>query len=534
MASFPPGPNSVRRFALALILAVIVPLALTACTPRPPTYNPPVDNAIVVENHQLGTDAWRLSKPSDDVRQQVKGYASAVSVNLGESIKFFVTVNPAQPYSVDIYRFGYYGGLGGRLMKQVDSVAGRAQPACTGDTATGMVSCNWLASYALDVPSTWTSGVYLAKLTNQQGFQNYITFVVRDDSRASALLYQQSVTTYQAYNNYPHDASGSAAPATGKSLYDFNSSIPPTPLRVRRSAKVSFDRPYSDNVGRGDGSGNFTQWESYYVRWLEMNGYDVTYTTDVDVHRDGVRLLDHRGFLSIGHDEYWSAAMYQAVENARDHGVGLGFFGANAVYWQIRFESSMNGEPNRVQVCYKDAALDPVKDATATVLWRDAPANRPEQQLVGVMSSGQQASGAPPAMFVAVNTSNWLYTGTGATERQPIATIVGYETDRYQSNYPPPTTVIGTYTTLSDSPYLNSFGVQDYQESSIYQAPSGAWVFAAGTIEWSWGLYNDDKMKVADGRIQSITERALLLITARAAPQRGTTVAEMPLRAPGT
>src|SRR5215212_11295351 len=102
MASFPPGPNSVRRFALALILAVIVPLALTACTPRPPTYNPPVDIAIVVENHQLGTDAWRLSKPSDDVRQQVKGYASAVSVNLGESIKFFVTVNPAQPYSIDI------------------------------------------------------------------------------------------------------------------------------------------------------------------------------------------------------------------------------------------------------------------------------------------------------------------------------------------------------------------------------------------------------------------------------------------------
>jgi hypothetical protein len=259
-----------------------------------------------------------------------------------------------------------------------------------------------------------------------------------------------------------------------------------------------------------------------------MNGYDVTYTTDVDVHRDGVRLLDHRGFLSVGHDEYWSAAMYEAAENARDRGVGLGFFGANAVYWQIRFESSANGQPNRVEVCYKDAALDPVKDASATVLWRDAPTNRPEQQLIGVMSSGQQVSGAPSAVFVAANTSNLLYAGTGMTDGQAISAVVGYETDRYQSNYPPPTTAAGTYTTLSHSPYTNSDHVQDYQESSIYQATSGAWVFAAGTIEWSWGLYDDDEMGVADARIQVLTARALLLITAGGDPQRGRPVAEAP------
>jgi hypothetical protein len=528
----PARPLGIGRRAAALLLALILPVMVAACSRHRPADHPvsPALNPIAAENRESGTDAWRISKYSDDVDQQVKGYASAVSVNVGESITFFVTVNPAQSYSIDVYRFGYYNDQGGRLMKHVDRTFGLVQPACPQDPTTGMVSCNWSPSYALAVPPTWTSGVYLAKLTNQQGFQNYITFVVRDDFRASALLYQQSVTTYQAYNNYPHDAAGaSTVPATGKSLYDFNSSTRQTSFGVLRSAKVSFDRPYSDNIGRGDGSGNFTQWESYYVRWLEMNGYDVTYTTDVDVHRDGVRLLDHRGFLSVGHDEYWSAAMYEAVENARDHGVGLGFFGANAVYWQIRLESSPNGQPNRVQVCYKDAARDPVKDATSTVLWRDAPANRPEQQLVGIMSSGQQASGAPPAMFVAANTSNWLYGGTGVTDGQAIATIVGYETDRYHSDYPPPITAAGTYATLSRSPYTNSDAVQDYQESSIYQAPSGAWVFAAGSIEWSWGLYNDDEMRVADARIQVLTARALLLITARGDPQRATRVAEAPL-----
>ena len=57
----------------------------------------------------------------------------------------------------------------------------------------------------------------LALLTNAQNYQSYMTFVVRDDARTADLLYQQSVTTYQAYNNYPADG------ATGKSLYDFNS-----------------------------------------------------------------------------------------------------------------------------------------------------------------------------------------------------------------------------------------------------------------------------------------------------------------------
>ena len=78
------------------------------------------------------------------------------------------------------------------------------------------------------------------------------------------------------------------------------------------------------------------------------------------------------------------------------------------------------------------------------------------------------------------------------------------------------------------SPYVSTDGVQDYQESSIYQAPSGAWVFAAGSIEWSWGLYDDDEMRVADARLQVLTARALLLITAGGDPQRATSVTEAP------
>jgi N,N-dimethylformamidase beta subunit-like, C-terminal/Concanavalin A-like lectin/glucanases superfamily len=471
-------------------------------------------NPVVDENQLPGTAQWQLGKEADDVAKQIKGYASAASVNLGATIDFFVTVKPAQTYTIDIYRIGYYQGLGGRLVQHVDPLPGVVQPACPMDAVTGMISCNWALGYQLTVPTTWTSGVFLAKLTNSNGFQNYVPFTVRDDGRGSDLLYQQSVSTYQAYNNYPNDVpSGSSVPATGKSLYDYNSSTTRTSLGTQRAVKVSYDRPYNDN-----GAGQFLDFEIYFIRWMEQNGYDATYSTNVDTDLNGARLRDHRGFLSVGHDEYWSKTMFDSVAAARDNGVGLGFFGGNSVYWQVRFEPSASGQPDRVMVCYKDVNLDPVKDATTTSRWRDAPLNRPEQQLMGGMTTGQQPDGVPPAAYVVTNSSNWIYAGTGLRDGDKIPGVVGYEADRYINGQTPPTVAAGSYFTLSSSPFMTTRGTTDYQQSTIYQAPSGAWVFGAGSIEWSWGLYNDGSQVYADPRIQQITANVLNRIAAGALP----------------
>src|SRR5204863_4259295 len=168
----------------------------------------------VLENQQPGSRNWSMFPvgiPAADVGKQIKGYASATSVNKGASITLYVTVNPAQQYTMEVYRMGWYQGLLGRLMQSVGPLQGVAQPACPVDSVTGLIECDWTASYTLAVPTSWTSGIYHAVLTNAQSYQNYIIFVVRDDSRVAQLLYQQSVTTYQAYNNYPNDST------TGKS-----------------------------------------------------------------------------------------------------------------------------------------------------------------------------------------------------------------------------------------------------------------------------------------------------------------------------
>ena len=175
-----------------------------------------------------------------------------------------------------------------------------------------MIACNWTPGYTLTVPSDWTSGVYGAMLTNDQGYQNFVMFVVKD-GRPAPFLYQQSVTTDQAYNNYPNDG------RTGKSLYGFNSYGANTVSGTTAAVKVSFDRPQADS-----GMGNFYKWEMNFIRWLEQSGYDVTYSTNIDTHANGAELLNHKAFLSVGHDEYWTKEMRDAVELARDSGVSLG------------------------------------------------------------------------------------------------------------------------------------------------------------------------------------------------------------------
>ena len=492
-----------KQFALTIALSLVATTILPAASigaAQPVTDEliqaapAAVGNPIITENGRSGSNEWQLSGPvADDANGQVKGYASATSVNQGQSLTVFVSVNPAQTFTIDFFRLGWYGGLGGRLVRNSGSLNGVHQADCVPDATTGLIECGWSGSYTLTIPSTWTSGVYLALLTNEQGYQNYVVFVVRD-GRPGAFVYQHGVNTAEAYNNYPDDGN------TGKSLYDYNSYGANTLTGTKRAVKVSFDRPFAR-----EGFGDLFFWELQLIRWLERSGYDVTYTTDVDTHVNGGALLSAKALFSTGHDEYWSKQMRDSVEGARNGGVSLAFFGANAMFWQVRLESSTSGVANRVIVCYKDSALDPIQGPTTTVNFRAPPVNRPEQSLMGVMFAAEVPWGSNLG-YVVKNSAHWVYTGTGLKDGDVVPGIVGYEMDRYKAEYPPPSST--NWTLLSETPFNDDLGRPDLAHSSIYQAPSGAWVFATGTMSWSWGL-DDFAYGVSDARIQQTTANVL-------------------------
>src|SRR6266487_578530 len=234
-----------------LLVAAVVPgghySSLANAAPPPAT-----DNPIVIENQQPGTSQWRIpwGSAATDGGGQIKGYASHTSVNKGGNITFYVSVNPAQTYTIDVYRMGWYQGLGGRPMQHIGPLLGAQQPTCPTDATTGMIECRWSPAYTLATQTSWTSGIYLALLRNAQSYQNYIVFVVRDDGRVAPLYYQQPVATYQAYNDYPNDN------LTGKSLYAFNSYGSTTVGGGGAAVKVSFNRPYEgDGLNSSAGQG---------------------------------------------------------------------------------------------------------------------------------------------------------------------------------------------------------------------------------------------------------------------------------------
>lgn len=462
------------------------------------------DNDVTVENAKPGTQSWKVDgldatlvertnfvgtdtddAPSDSgalilpnatSTGQVEGYAGAESVNRGSALNFHVTSKVAR-FDMRFYRMGWYGGNDATEVASALNIAGVQRSVPVPD-ANGMVAANWPVSYTLATGATWTSGVYLAALipTGTTVPSAYVPFVVRNDASTSAFLYVVGSSTSQAYN-----------PWGGKSLYEYNSP-------GGRAKKISFDRPYAD----GYGAGLFFDGDYYMVRFLEREGYDVSYASSSDVAQSAGLMTNHRAFLSAFHDEYWSKSMRDNLETWLGQGKHAAFMGANSMYWQTRLENAADGRPARTIVCYKDIALDPVQGATTTVQFRQAPANRPENSTLGSMYESDFAYGNSVPWIVR-SAAHWIYNGTGLADGAQIPKAVGYEWDRTFANGLTPSNVV----VLSASvPQANAL-----HESTIYQRPSGALVFNAGTIYWPWLI--DNATWGVDTRVQQMTRNLL-------------------------
>jgi hypothetical protein len=433
-------------------------------------------NPIPAENALAGDPDWAVKRgdgaPSGAASLKrpvhVEAYADRVSVKAGETIQVMANIpsTAGGPMGVHwtLYRLGWYGGAGARKLAEGTATAG-PQPACPPDTTTGFIQCHWSPTFSVQIPQAAVSGLYLVRILRDEPFPygTYVPLVVKDD-RMSDLYFQASVTTYQAYNRW-----------MGESLYDDQLGLP-----SRFAVEVGFDRPYISDYG----AGHMLRWEAHMASFLERSGYDVSYTTNLDVTREGMAgLRRHGAFLSVGHDEYWDGKERDAVEGARDAGTHVFFFGANAAYWKVRLDDPGPDGNARKMTCYKmrpktdPLAADPV---LRTGRFRDDPINRPEEELVGTMYEEQVLFGHA---WVVQNASNFAYDGTGFHEGDSVPGLVGYEYDRRYENDTP-----GAVTVVARSPLVDIYGRPGISEAVVYRAPSGALVFGAGTIYFALGL----------------------------------------------
>ncbi|TCA56053.1 DUF4082 domain-containing protein [Rhizobium pisi] len=508
IASISLGPSqdaSADTAAAPAALAAPVAAAAAAATAATP-------NKIALENMKQGNpiSEWGLT---GDGNGTIQGFATEISTNIGQTVDFKIATDSTH-YRIDIYRMGYYGGAGARKVDSIEKslTTAQIQPHPIVDMSLGLIDCgNWSVSASWQIPADAVSGVYFAKLVREDGTADasIIPFVVRDDASTSNIVFQTSDTTWQAYNAWG-----------GASLYYGEVPVDPAAMigylppncscglqAIGRASAVSYNRPIITNTSPVGGSHDYIFGvESSAISWLEQNGYDVSYISGVDAARSGSLLLNHDAYLSVGHDEYWSAEQRANVEAARDAGVNLAFWSGNECYWKVRWQSSIDGsgQAYRTMVCYKETwgtSTDPSNVGTGT--WRDPryadPGQEPENALSGTMF--QVDAYRQDTISIPYDYSNlrfWRNTDVSQlNEGQTyslVQNLLGYEWDSdVENGFRPDGLINLSLSSVSVDTYLRDYGTTvgsavATHSLTMYRAESGALVFGAGTVFWSWGL----------------------------------------------
>ncbi|MCA8992852.1 MAG: hypothetical protein KDA88_12765 [Planctomycetaceae bacterium] len=465
------------------------------------------DNAIVRENQQPGSSDWQLTRVRTDKSGYrspwIEGYCSRQSVAAGETIDIMVSTNPPQKFVIEIFRTGYYGGKGARLMKTLGPFDGETQP----DPEMGeknLHECRWKPSVSLTIPQDWVSGVYLGRLTTLDDgtgygyWQSYVVFIVKDD-RPAEILFQCSDNTWQAYNKWPNNYSVYTHPKGNQGPW----------------ADVSFDRPYAKYAQIYDnpqsiGSGEWLCFEFPFAYWLEQEGYDVTYCSNSDMLTPD-HGLKCKSFLSVGHDEYWDIRQYNSAVTMRDAGVNLLFFSGNSVCWVTPLRAGFDGRDNRIMFRGGPYGGD---YKYATDRERDNgpfPHRGPDEgYLMGSRNVDPVNGGGD---WICALPNHWIFEGTGMKKGDRIPGLIGWE---YHGDPPadiPDLEVVAAGTALQG-------GVNPQQwTATIYPGPKENFVFNASTIFWCQDLSSPpghmlpwshwSRPHGPDERVQQITRNVL-------------------------
>lgn len=494
-----------RIFDLPMLWLLCVNVA-TAASPPLDAEHP--SQVIVGENAHPGATDWQLTRVRVDSEQYrsswIEGYCSKQSVAAGESIDIMVSTDPPRPYRIEIFRMGYYGGRGARLMSTIGPLDGIAQPVPQPGEK-DLHECRWTPSTTLTIPDDWVSGVYLGRLTTLPGpdapyWQSYVVFIVRDD-RPADILFQCSDNTWQAYNQWPSHYSVYTHPKGNQGPW----------------ADVSFDRPYGReaqfmavvNDPLTVGAGEFLPLEFPLAYWLEEHGYDVTYCANSDMVTPD-RGLKCKSFISVGHDEYWDIRQFESVQKMRDAGVDLLFLSGNTLCWVTPLRAGFDGRPNRIMFRGGPYGAD---NDYAVGRERDNgpfPFRGPDEGLLMGARNIEPVNGGGD--WVITKPDHWIFEGTGVKAGDSIPGLIGWE---YHGD---PPDLPGLEIVAGGTAWQGGDNPQQWT-ATIYPGPKGNFVFNASTIFWAQGMSSPpghtlpwshwSRPHGPDERVQGITANVL-------------------------
>jgi hypothetical protein len=433
-------------------------------------------SAVIAENRRPGTSSWRITEEGPGF---VEGFADLDYAEQGDKIGLYISTNQPSLY-VAAYRMGWYGGAGARQIWRSTEVIGRDQPICMLDHSTNMVSCdNWSRSLTMTVTSAFVPGDYLLKLTASNNSQSYILLTIwQPDSHATYLMMNRSMVE-QGWNSF---GGYDFYQGQGSCILD-SFEYPP----CNRARVVSFDRPYS-----GNGSSDFLTNEYPIVEFMEQEGLDVTYCTDICISEHPGFLLQHKVLVDPDHDETWTNSEREAVLNAASKGVNFAFFGAATLVRHARLQPSRLGL-DREEVDYRDPAEDPLNNAqnpwqVTGNTWSSPPTYWDSETFLGQIYSGYMLPNEPNAPMKVFDANTWLFQGTKVTDGTEIPSVINSDIDHLDPSGPMPQNL----EVLAHSPIPLSeaytgqgqWNGDTYSDVTYYTNSSGAAIFDSGDNIW--------------------------------------------------
>ena len=402
----------------------------------------------------------------------------------------------------------------------------------------GHNGCDWKPTVQITLQDEWTSGFYRLQLGNDHDAADAF-FVVKATKPGNALLVL-STTTYAAYNdwNAPSFYTGGHGSSMKRPLPPgFLTKDQPARFRAANAIELPRDerRAHFAHHSYWSVAAGYANWEHLFVTWAENEGLEFDYATSLDLATDPTLLDPYELYISIGHDEYWSASMRDNVESWVDRGGAAVFLSGNTSFWQIRLEA----DASRV-IAYKfDPDNDPVVGTDAehsvTTMWSDPLCKRPENEMTGVSFTrggyANMAHSPPGGGYTVHRPEHWVFAGLDLVQGDVVGAdpaVVGYECDGCEMQLvdgrPEPTGAGGTpmnFTILGTAPakmwetheiagglsgdYVGELnwvaerlaGEDNQENRDVFEqghAVMGTfergegWVFTTGCTDWAYGL----------------------------------------------
>lgn len=404
-------------------------------------------------------DNYYIGPARDPELLEIWGYTDRFSYEAGEPLRLHVSTT-AETWDLEI-------GRDGADYEEVFRLTGLPGRHFDTPEDCSVVGCGWPVAQEIPIPHDWRSGAYLVTLTgyrNGEGggerVEEHHLFVLRapKGKPSAKILLFCATGTWMAYNCWGGSNAYEGITGPEKNLFSpvlstqrpwtrgfcklpegAPRTLPENPPRAGEMVRYPYmEWAYAYGYSKKYASAGWASYERHFARWAEKNGYAIDYATLHDLHADAALLEGYACAVFIGHDEYWSAAMRDAVDAWVEAGGRAARFAGNFM-WQIRIE-----EEGRRQVCYKYGApqTDPVmgteQQHLLTGCWEIPEIRRPGaltfgvNALRGIYAGLGICAGRGSGGFTIYRPEHWVFEGAqvgygdvlGAGSR-----IFGYEVD---------------------------------------------------------------------------------------------------------